>query len=189
MNELERALVALGRELDVPEAPDLAAAVLARLERRDRAEPARRRWVARGRDRRCSRRSRRRSRSPTRAPPSSACCTSAASEIELVDELPEVAPGPAELDLELTLGDRVSLEEARERAGFDLRELEEAPDRVYLGDRGTVWFLYGTPESVRLLVAQTPRPRVDEELHPEEARRPGTERRAGARRRRARVSS
>jgi hypothetical protein len=33
---------------------------------------------------------------------------------------------------------------------------------VYLGDRGTVWFLYGTPANVRLLVAQTPSAAVDE---------------------------
>ena len=56
----------------------------------------------------------------------------------------------------------MTLEEAEQRSDFDLRELEEDPDRVYLGDRGTVWFLYGTPERIRLLVAQTPRLRVDE---------------------------
>ena len=62
------------------------------------------------------------------------------------------------------LGERVTLEEARRRAGFALRELDEEPDRVYLGDRGTVWFLYGTPERVRLLVAQTPRLRLGTDL-------------------------
>jgi len=67
-----------------------------------------------------------------------------------------------ELDLETALGERVSLSQARGRAGFDLLELEERPDRVYLGPRGTVWFLYGRPDAVRLLVAQTPRLRVDE---------------------------
>jgi len=56
----------------------------------------------------------------------------------------------------------VSLAQARRLAGFDLLELEERPDRVYLGPRGTVWFLYGRPDAVRLLVAQTPRLRVDE---------------------------
>jgi hypothetical protein len=71
-------------------------------------------------------------------------------------------PEPPELDLELALGERVSLAQARRRAGFDLLELEERPDRVYLGPRGTVWFLYGRPDAVRLLVAQTPRLRVDE---------------------------
>ena len=84
--------------------------------------------------------------------------------IELVDELPEIE---ALEDLtteffEMTLGERVTLEEARARSDIELRELEDAPDRVYLGERGTVWFLYGTPENVRLLVAQTPLTTVDE---------------------------
>src|SRR5436190_3948361 len=42
MTELELALVALGRELDVPPAPELVVGVRARIERRSR----RRRWVA-----------------------------------------------------------------------------------------------------------------------------------------------
>ena len=63
--------------------------------------------------------------------------------IELVDELPEI---PVQDDLELALGERVTLEEARRASAFPLRELESAPDRVYVGDRGTVWFLYGSPE-------------------------------------------
>ena len=50
----------------------------------------------------------------------------------------------------------MSLEEAQRRSSFDIRELDEQPDRVYLGERGTVWFLYGTPDRVRLLVGQTP---------------------------------
>jgi hypothetical protein len=79
------------------------------------------------------------------------------ARIELVDELPTVAT----TDLEGALGERVTLEEARERGGFALRELDHQPDRVYLGPRGTVWFLYGTPTHVRLLVAQTPRSTVD----------------------------
>jgi hypothetical protein len=83
--------------------------------------------------------------------------------IELVGDLPAVPPSPP-VDLEVALGRRVTLDEARGTAGFDLRELEETPDRVYLGDRGTVWFLYGTPERVRLLVAQTPLAYVDETL-------------------------
>ena len=58
----------------------------------------------------------------------------------------------------------MSLAEARRRAGYDLLELEEKPDRVYLGPRDSVWFLYGSPDAVRLLVAQTPRVRVDEDF-------------------------
>jgi hypothetical protein len=151
MSELEQALVALGRDLDVPETPDLVAPVLGQLEPRPRARP-RRRWalavafalfaalVA------------------TMAIPDARSAVFrflhiGGEEIEFVEELPEV---PAQPDLGLILGQRVSLAAARARAGFDLRELDEPPDTVYLGDRGTVWFLYGTPERVRLLLAQTP---------------------------------
>ena len=82
--------------------------------------------------------------------------------IEFVDELPPVPSYPSEFDLELTFGERVPLAEARSRAGFDLLELEEPPDRVYLGGRDTVWFVYGRPGAVKLLVAQTPELTVDE---------------------------
>jgi hypothetical protein len=93
--------------------------------------------------------------------------------IELVDDLPDVSPtGP---DLDVVLGRRVTLEEARRNAGFDIRELDEAPDRVYLGERGTVWLLYGTPERVRLLVAQTPLLFVEESLILKKLAGPGTQ--------------
>jgi hypothetical protein len=82
--------------------------------------------------------------------------------IELVDELPVVSPNPPELDLGRALGERVSLEVARRRVAFDLLELDEPPDLVYVGPRDTVWFLFGTPGAVRLLVAQTPGADVDE---------------------------
>lgn len=158
MSALEQELIAIGRRLDVPEPPDLVAGVLARIGTPRRASHRRRlvlalaalvitvllatlaipdarsallRFLQVGGDR-----------------------------IELVDELPEVAPTPPEL--ELMLGLRVSLTEARRRAGFDLLELEEDPDAVFLGERDTVWFLYGSPDAVRLLVAQTPQLRVDE---------------------------
>jgi len=159
VTELERALVALGRDVEVPAAPDLAPVVLARIETRPMPRP-RRRWgvvvafavlaalVA------------------TLAIPDARSALLrilhiGAERIELVSELPEVT---LQHDLEFVLGERVTLEEARRRAGFALRELDEPPDRVYLGDRGTVWFLYGTPERVRLLVAQTPRLRVGTDL-------------------------
>jgi len=162
MTELERALVSLGHELEVPEAPDVVAAVRARLE---------------------PRRGRRTIRAPRRLAVAVALVLLAAllatlaipdarsalfralhlggTSIELVDELPEV---PAEPDLELTLGQRVTLAEARRAAGFDVLRPEEQPDAVYLGDRGTVWLLYGTPERVRLLLAQTPFHSIDPEL-------------------------
>lgn len=162
MNELERALTALSPEIAVPEAPDLVPAVLARIQPRRERRPQPRRWVLAvalvvlallG---------------ATLAIPDARSALFrilhiGGERIEFVDELPAVPPSPA-VDLDVVLGQRVTLEEARREAGFDLRELEETPDRVYLGDRGTVWFLYGTPERVRLLVAQTPLLLVDEQL-------------------------
>ena len=155
MTELEQALTVLGREVEVPEAPDLAAAVLARLERGPGPRTRRRLALAvafvvlaaLG---------------ATLAIPEARSAFFRVFEIggeriELVDELPAVAPSPTELDLELALGERVTFDKARREAGFDLRELDEVPDRVYFGSRETVWFLYGSPERVRLLVAQTPR--------------------------------
>jgi len=161
VNELERALVALGRELAVPDEPDLAPRVLSAL---GRPRPSTSRRLRLG---------------LALAVVVVAALLAAlaipdarsallrffhigAARIEVVDELPTVAPEPPELDLETALGERVSLARARRLAGFDLLELEERPDRVYLGPRGTVWFLYGRPDAVRLLVAQTPRLRVDE---------------------------
>jgi hypothetical protein len=162
VNELERALTALSPEIAVPEAPDLVPAVLARIQPRRERRPQPRRWVLAvalvvlallG---------------ATLAIPDARSALFrilhiGGERIEFVDELPAVLPSPA-VDLDVVLGQRVTLEEARREAGFDLRELEETPDRVYLGDRGTVWFLYGTPERVRLLVAQTPLLLVDQQL-------------------------
>jgi hypothetical protein len=160
--ELERALVDLGRELEVPAAPDLATAVLARIEPRAARRP-------RPRPRRLA-------LAVAFAVLAALGATLAIPEarsallrvlhiggerIELVDELPEVT---VQTDLELTLGSEVPLEEVRNAGGFDLRELDATPDRVYLGERGTVWFLYGTPDRVRLLVAQTPLHSFDEGL-------------------------
>lgn len=162
MSEIERALTQLGREVAIPAAPDVVPAVLARLEPRQTGRPRRRRrWVL------------------VAAAAALAALAAAlaipdarsallrvlhigGARIEIVDELPEVTPDPAELDLDLVLGRRMSLDEARRVAGFDIRELDAAPDRVYVGSRGTVWFLYGTPQQVRLLVAQTPGLAVDE---------------------------
>ncbi|HSF60439.1 MAG TPA: hypothetical protein VLA69_01975 [Gaiellaceae bacterium] len=163
MTEIERALVQLGRELEVAAAPDLVPVVLAHIEPRRTTQPRRRRWVL----------------AVAAAVVLAALVATIAipdarsallrilriggEQIELVDALPEVAPELGEL-VELTLGTRTTIEWARQDAGFDLRELESQPDRVYLDDRGTVWFLYGGPSSVRLLVAQTPLHSVDEIL-------------------------
>lgn len=174
MNELERALTALGRELAVPEAPELVPAVLAGIESRPARWPQPRRWVlaiavvvlA--------------ALAATLAIPDARSAFFRAlhiggERIEFVDDLPAVSPAPTGLDLDFALGQRVTLEEARRRAGFDLRVLDEAPDRVYLGGRGTVWFLYGTPERVRLLVAQTPLLFIEESLFLKKLAGPGTQ--------------
>jgi hypothetical protein len=159
MSVLEQRLVELGRSLDVPETPDLAPRVLAGIAAARRPAPRRRRLVL-----------------ALAAVLVAALLAVLAipdarsalldflqigsERIELVDELPEVSSTPP--DLEFMLGNRVSLTEARRRAAFDLLELEAEPDVVYLGERGTVWFLYGRPDAARLLVAQTPRVELDE---------------------------
>jgi hypothetical protein len=158
VTELEQALVTLGRELAVPDAPDLVPRVLGSLERPSRRPRTRLVLVL--------------AAVLVAALLAALAIPDARSallrffhigavRIEVVDELPEVTPEFPELDLELALGERVSLDEARRRAGFDLLELEGEPDRVYLGPRGTVWFLYGRPDAARLLVAQTPEHTVD----------------------------
>lgn len=156
MIPLEQRLVDLGRALDVPDPPDVTSRVLAEL------TPRRAAW--RGR------------LVLALAAVALAALLAAlaipdarsallrflqigSERIELVDELPEVTDVP---DLELALGEQVPLSEARREAQFELLELDEDPDAVFLGDRGTVWFLYGTPDRVRLLVSQTPDVGIDE---------------------------
>jgi hypothetical protein len=153
-------LVALGRELDVPDAPDVVPAVLERIGPRRRLPslaPRRRIAVAVALVVLAA------VAATLAVPPARSALLRilqiGGERIEIVESLPEV---PVQPDLEFVLGQRVTLDEARELTGFDVRELDEAPDRVYVGDRGTVWFLYGTPRKPRLLVAQTPQLDVDE---------------------------
>lgn len=158
MRELEQELVTLGRALDVPEAPDLVPAVLGGIDTR-RLRSGRRRLVLALAVLALA------ALAATLAIPDARSALLrflqiGGARIELVDELPVVSPSPAEL--ELMLGQRVSLDEARRSASFELLELHDEPDAVYLGDRGTVWFLYGRPDAVRLLVAQTPEHEIDE---------------------------
>ena len=150
MTELEHRLVALGRELDVPAAPDLVASVMRQVAPRPR--PWRRRPVA---------------LAVAFAVLALLAATLAipdarsalfrvlhigGEEIRFVDDLPAV---PSDSGLPYRLGSAVSLARAEREAGFRLRELDEKPDHVYMGEYGTVWFLYGTAERVSLLVAQT----------------------------------
>ena len=159
MSELEHSLVALGRELEVPYAPDLVSSVMRRLEPR-RRRPARRpvalaiafavlALLA-----------------ATLAIPDARSALFrvlhiGGEEIQFVDELPQVNPG---YSVDVTLGREVTLADARRESHARLRTLDEKPDRVYVDVNGTVWSLYGTPKHVRLLVAQTPRVHLDEVL-------------------------
>jgi len=158
VNELELALRHLGQELDVPESPDLVCAVRGALEPRGGPARRRRRWAVGVAVAALA------LLGATLAIPEARSAflrvlTVGGERIELVDELPEIEVAGG---LESTLGERLTLDDAREVSDFPLRTLDEAPDRVYLGERGTVWLLYGTPENVRLLVAQTPLLTVDE---------------------------
>lgn len=158
MSELEHDLVSLGRALAVPVQPDLTPRVLAEIGTRPVA-PARRRLVLALAALALA------ALLATLAIPDARSALLrflqiGGARIELVDELPAVLPSPPEL--ELTLGQRVPLDEARQRAAFELLELDEEPDSVYLGERDTVWFLYGPPDAPRLLVAQTPELEIDE---------------------------
>lgn len=160
MTELERSLTTLGRALDVPDGHDLVPVVLAGIGPRSAPRPARRKRVLVVAVALVA------ALAATLAIPDARSALFrvlhiGGERIELVDELPRVSVEP---DLELGLGERVTLEAARRRSGFDLRELDDPPDRAYLGERGTVWFLYGEPERVRLLVAQTPLHALDREL-------------------------
>ena len=153
MSELERALTAVGRNLDLPEAPDLVPAVMAQLGSRSAGRPERRRWILAVALVAVA------AFAATLAIPDARSAlfrflSIGGERIELVDSLPEV---PAQDDLELALVERVTLEEARRIASSSspLRELDKPPDRVYAGERGTVWFLYGSPTRARLLVAQS----------------------------------
>jgi hypothetical protein len=161
VNDLERSLRALAGELDVPDAPDVAAAVLARIEpRRARSvQPSRRLVIAVALVVLAA-------LAATLAVPAARSALLrvlhlGGERIELVDELPEIE---LQHDLELVLGQRVTLDEARRRSELEISGLDEPPDRVYIGERGTVWLLYGTPERVRLLLAETRRLGVDEHL-------------------------
>jgi hypothetical protein len=151
MSELELALERLGRELDYPETPDLVGPV--------------RRRLAEGRRPRAWRR-------PVLialavllvAVAAAMAVPQARSEIldwlgiggvtvRYVDDLPTVE----KRQTDLALGQRMSLEEARELSVFGIRVprrkgLEE-PD-VYRGDFGQVSFLYGSEENPRLLITQ-----------------------------------
>jgi hypothetical protein len=154
MTELERALLAVGRNLEVPVAPDLTGAVRARLAEGRRPSLASRRVlvvalavlaVAVGAVLAVPQ-----ARSTIRDWLGIGNVT-----IRYVEELPAVDQATGDLGL----GEQMSLEEARERAGFQVRAptvegLDDPPKVFYNEDSSQVAFLYGSEEKPKLLITQ-----------------------------------
>jgi hypothetical protein len=153
MTELEQALLAVGRNLDVPATPDLTGSV------RRRLAEGRRPWFSR--------------RLLVVALAVLAVAVGAVLAvpqarstirdwlgignltIRYVEDLPPVEQATAGLEL----GERMSLEEARERAGFRVRVptvdgLDDPPKVYYNQDSSQVAFLYGSEEKPKLLITQ-----------------------------------
>ena len=154
MTELERTLLAVGRNLEVPVAPDLTGAVRARLAEGRRPSLFSRRVlvvalavlaVAVG---------------AVLAVPQARSTIKdwlgiGNVTIRYVEELPPVEQATDDLGL----GERMSLEEARERAGFRVRVptvdgLDDPPKVYYNEESSQVAFLYGSEEKPKLLITQ-----------------------------------
>jgi hypothetical protein len=154
MPELEQALLAVGRNLDLPATPDLAAPVRRRLAEGRRPSVFSRRvlvvalavlavlvgavlavpqarstirdWLGIG-----------------------------SVTIRYVEELPPVEKATGDLGL----GERTSLEEAREQAGFTVMvpridELDDPPKVYFRPEARQVAFLYGSEDDPKLLITQ-----------------------------------
>jgi hypothetical protein len=154
MTELERALLAVGRTLEVPAAPDLTGAVRARLAEGRRPSLFSRRVlvvalavvaVAVG---------------AVLAVPQARSTIKdwlgiGNVTIRYVEELPPVEQATDDLGL----GEQMSLQEARERAGFQVRVptvegLDDPPKVFYNPSSSQVAFLYGSEEKPKLLITQ-----------------------------------
>jgi hypothetical protein len=154
MTELERALLTVGRNLEVPAAPDLTGAVRARLAEGRRPSLFSRRAlvvtlavlaVAVG---------------AVLAVPQARSTIKdwlgiGNVTIRYVEELPPVEQATDDLGL----GEQMSLEEARERAGFRVRVptvdgLDDPPKVYYNESSSQVAFLYGSEEKPKLLITQ-----------------------------------
>ena len=156
MAELEQALATLGRNLEYPGTPDLATSVRARLAAAEaRRQPFLRRRtlvvalavlaVAVG--------------AVLAVPPARSTILDwfgvGSVTIRYVEDLPPVDKATEDLGL----GDRVSLEEARERAGFTVQVptiegLDDPPKVYYRPQARQVGFLYGSEEHPKLLITQ-----------------------------------
>jgi hypothetical protein len=154
MTELERALLAVGQNLEVPAAPDLTRAVRARLAEGRRPSLFSRRVlvvalavlaVAVG---------------AVLAVPQARSTIKdwlgiGNVTIRYVEELPPVEQATGDLGL----GEQMSLEEARDRAGFQVRvptvEGLDDPRKVFYNEESSqVAFLYGSEEKPKLLITQ-----------------------------------
>lgn len=154
MTELERALLAVGRNLELPVTPDLTGAVRTRLAEGRRPSLFSRRAlivalavlaVALGAVLAVPQ-----ARSTIRDWLGIGNVT-----IRYVEDLPPVDQATAGLEL----GEQMSLEEARERAGFRVRvptvEGLDDPPKVFYNDTSSqVAFLYGSEEKPKLLITQ-----------------------------------
>jgi hypothetical protein len=154
MTELERTLLAVGGNLEVPAAPDLTGAVRARLAEGRRPSLFSRRVlvvalavlaVAVGAVLAVPQ-----ARSTIRDWLGIGNVT-----IRYVEDLPPVEQATDDLGL----GERMSLDEARERAGFRVRVptvdgLDEPPKVYYNEESSQVAFLYGSEDKPKLLITQ-----------------------------------
>ena len=144
MNELELRLQELGGEIAYPATPRFDARL---------RPPARPRSAAGGR-----------SRSPSRSSSPSLAGVLALSPgarsafleifhirgatVELVETLPDV---PAQ---RIDFGERVSRDEAERRVGFELLDLGEEPDAIFVRPDGLASVVYGDPAHPRLVLSQ-----------------------------------
>ena len=154
MTELERTLFAVGRNLEVPVAPDLTGAVRARLaEGRGPSLFSRRVLVV--------------ALAVLAVAVGAVLAVPQARStirdwlgignvtIRYVEDLPPVEQATDDLGL----GERMSLDEARERAGFRVRVptvdgLDEPPKVYYNEESSQVAFLYGSEDKPKLLITQ-----------------------------------
>jgi hypothetical protein len=68
--------------------------------------------------------------------------------VELVETLPDVEAQ------RIDFGERVSRETAERRAGFELVDLGEEPDAIFIRPDGLVSLVYGDPDRPRLVLSQ-----------------------------------
>jgi hypothetical protein len=168
MSDLELALVQLGRELDVPATPDLASGVGVRIA----GAPAPRPWTKRRRGLVLALAVLAVAIGAVLAVPGTRAAILEflhlrGVTIQRVEELPTVSQ---QRDFnELFLGDRVTLDQARERADFEVvvPEAVGEPDAVFFQENppgGMVSLVYGTPDKPHALFTEF-RGRVDEVIY------------------------